>query len=453
MRFQPAAGRPHTLTAMLGSRVEAVTPYTTPWRFVMVADTPVQLLAHHSLVLNLNDPVRDCRHVVDQAGQGHPRGHADDGGRQGVRRFRRATMAPVRRVRRRLVRPRVRRRVGRHDRSTVDPERSAGPLDLPEVIRYAGERGIGIILYVNHRALERQLDEILPLYQQWGVKGVKFGFVNVGSQQWTDLAARGHSQGGRAPPDGRRPRRISPHRLLAHLSELDDRGRNRRRRDQPRQLVDADHPLHAHVSRRGRQHHLLLTTPGWTATPVMPTNWPRPSACYSPWQFLYWYDRPPASPRKKKKGDAGNVQTAIYDEQELDFYAAMPTVWDETRVLEGKIGEYAVIARRRGDQWFLGCMNANKPRTFALRLDFLDPGKSYVARVYADDPSVPHCACMSGSSASVVNADSVLRMAVSAQGGEAIRLCAKTCDSRLGALQQTGAFCPCSSTVATISID
>ena len=50
---------------------------------------------------------------------------------------------------------------------------------------YANERDTGIILYVNRKALERQLDQILPLYQKWGVKGVKYGFVRVGSQRWT----------------------------------------------------------------------------------------------------------------------------------------------------------------------------------------------------------------------------------------------------------------------------
>ncbi len=68
---------------------------------------------------------------------------------------------------------------------TVDPKRSKGPLDLQEVIRYGKEHGIGVIVYVNRRALERQLDEILPLYRTWGIDGIKYGFVNVGSQKWT----------------------------------------------------------------------------------------------------------------------------------------------------------------------------------------------------------------------------------------------------------------------------
>ena len=58
-------------------------------------------------------------------------------------------------------------------------------LDLQDVIAYARRRNVGVILYVNHRALERQLDEIFPLYEAWGIAGVKFGFVHVGSHRWT----------------------------------------------------------------------------------------------------------------------------------------------------------------------------------------------------------------------------------------------------------------------------
>lgn len=68
---------------------------------------------------------------------------------------------------------------------TVDPRRSPGPLDLHKAIEYADSKGIGILLYVNRRALEKQLDEVLPLLKSWGVKGVKYGFVNVGPQEWT----------------------------------------------------------------------------------------------------------------------------------------------------------------------------------------------------------------------------------------------------------------------------
>ena len=71
-------------------------------------------------------------------------------------------------------------------RVNVDPRRNPNnDLDLEEVVRYANGRGIGVWVYVNQRALAAQLDTILPLYHKWGIKGVKFGFVQVGSQMWT----------------------------------------------------------------------------------------------------------------------------------------------------------------------------------------------------------------------------------------------------------------------------
>src|SRR5690606_22421341 len=60
-----------------------------------------------------------------------------------------------------------------------------GGLKLQEVIDYAKSKNVGVILYVNRRHLERRLDELLPRYKSWGVAGLKFGFLNVGSQQST----------------------------------------------------------------------------------------------------------------------------------------------------------------------------------------------------------------------------------------------------------------------------
>ena len=53
------------------------------------------------------------------------------------------------------------------------------PLDIEVITQYGKSKGIGVILYVNDIALSRQLEDILPLYNQWGVAGIKFGFVEL----------------------------------------------------------------------------------------------------------------------------------------------------------------------------------------------------------------------------------------------------------------------------------
>jgi len=107
---------------------------------------------------------------------------------------------------------------------------------------------------------------------------------------------------------------------------------------------------------------------------------------FSPLQFLYWYDRPAQAP-DKKDGLWGKTGV-IGDEPELEFFDWIPTVWDETKVLYGKIGECAVIARRSGDQWFIGGINGERPESFNLKFNFLEPGKFYRAKIYSDDASV-----------------------------------------------------------------
>jgi hypothetical protein len=66
------------------------------------------------------------------------------------------------------------------------------------------------------------------------------------------------------------------------------------------------------------------------------------------------------------------------------FIEQVPTSWDETKVLDARIGDYVVMARRSGSDWFVGCITDEEPRMLELPLTFLDPGKQYDAHVYAD---------------------------------------------------------------------
>jgi alpha-glucosidase len=73
-----------------------------------------------------------------------------------------------------------------------------------------------------------------------------------------------------------------------------------------------------------------------------------------------------------------------YREQECtDFLAKIPVEWDETKLLEGKIGKYTILARRAGDEWFVGGITDWSSRTFKLDTDFLDPGK-YRVEIISD---------------------------------------------------------------------
>ncbi|NLD73869.1 MAG: alpha-glucosidase, partial [Chloroflexi bacterium] len=135
-------------------------------------------------------------------------------------------------------------------------------------------------------------------------------------------------------------------------------------------------------------------------------------AIFSPLQFVWWYDRP-----------------AQYGgEPEFEFLERVPTVWDETRVLDGRIGEYAVIARRKGREWYVGCLTNEEPRTLSLPLGFLEPGVRYTAARFCDAPE-PGAITDVHIAREGVTADAVLEVAMRARGGQAIILSAEKRDA------------------------
>jgi len=107
---------------------------------------------------------------------------------------------------------------------------------------------------------------------------------------------------------------------------------------------------------------------------------------FSPLQFLYWYDK--AAPALIKDDGLWGATNYIGSEPELEFFNNVPTVWDETKVLYSKIAEYGVIARKKGDEWFIGGINGEQERKLDISFSFLDPGMDYKALIYSDNPSV-----------------------------------------------------------------
>jgi alpha-glucosidase len=68
------------------------------------------------------------------------------------------------------------------------------------------------------------------------------------------------------------------------------------------------------------------------------------------------------------------------------FIRAVPVTWDETRVLDAAIGDYAVFARRSGESWFLGAVTDEDARVLRIPLGFLDPDRQYALAYYMDGP-------------------------------------------------------------------
>lgn len=343
---------------------DIISPYDTPWRVVMVGEKAVDLINHKELILNLNK-------------ESLPREDNWSWVRPG-KAFRSS----------RLDKSSIMKSIdycaefgidyveldagwyGPEGKVESDATRVAETRDftMPEICAYAKSKGVGVWLYVNQRALYRQLDEILPLYRQWGISGIKFGFVQIGNQHWTkwlhDAVAKCAEYEMMVDiHDEYRPTGLSrtwPNLLtqegIRGNEEMPDANHNTLLPFTRFLCGPADYTLCYFNNRvkNTKGHQLAMA-----------------AVYYSPLQFLFWYDLPFV--------DKG--------EEELQFWKDCPTVFDESIALDGQPGEYIIQARRSGTEWYIGCMTNTEARVVTISTDFLPKGK-YEVEIYNDDPTL-----------------------------------------------------------------
>jgi alpha-glucosidase len=396
----------YAVVARLMGPVVARTPYRSPWRVIFLGNTPGELLEHNYLLQNLSPSVRLAdtswirpgkilrevtlstkggREAVDFAAAHGLQYIEFDAGWYG---YENDDASDATRV---SVDPR-----------RLRPEPEYQGLDLPAVIQYARSKGIGVWLYVNRRALERQIDTLLPLFRSWGVVGVKYGFVNVNTQPWTEWLWSA-------------VRKAAEHHLMVDIhDEFRPTGLSRAYPNLLTQegiqgneeFPDATQGTILPFTRMlaGAGDHTFC----WL-DPRLKNTWGYQLAhalvIYSPLQFLYWYDRAAAL-----AADAGSPG--------MEWFARLPTVWDDTNVLAGRPGEPVAIARRQGKQWFVGVIADDTARTVRVPLDFLETGTPFRADLYVDGNGPRD---VKKQQRTVSSAD-VLELALMARGGAAIAL-------------------------------
>ncbi len=410
MKFTLSTGRENTVAVRLFGPVTESSPFATPWRLIMVAQTPGELIEHNDIFLNLNPPsaIKDASWIkpgkvmrevtLSTAGaeacisfckEHHIQYVEFDAGWYGYE-YSKSSEAT---------------------RVDVDPRRNPRKdLDLPTIIALARKNGIGIILYVNHRALETQIDDLFPLYQRWGIAGLKFGFVHVGSHRWTAWLHEAVKKAARYHlmvdiHDEYRPTGFS--RTYPNLLTQEGIYGNECMPDANHNATvpftrflagPADYTIcYYHQAGIKNVKGIKTTSAHQMALSVI---------YYSPLQFVFWYDKP----------------SDYQGEPEVEFFDHLPTVWDTTKVMFGDIGKYIGIARRSGEKWFVGAITNTDGRTLKIPLDFLDKRKAYVASVFEDGGDAIPTRTHVRISHSPVRSTSVMSVQLKPSGGIAMEI-------------------------------
>jgi alpha-glucosidase len=100
----------------------------------------------------------------------------------------------------------------------------------------------------------------------------------------------------------------------------------------------------------------------------------------------------------------------------MEFLSAVPTVWDETRALNARVGEYLTVARKKGDDWFIGSMTDWTPRDFEFQLRFLGSGQ-FEFTTYSDGVNADRYASDYRKEKKTVSESDVLKIHLAPGGG------------------------------------
>ncbi|WP_245843470.1 glycoside hydrolase family 97 protein [Niastella vici] len=394
-KFKLSKEIPNTIVTSMYTPADLISPVATPWRVMMVAETPGELITHNDLLLNLNDPSKIADPGFIQPGK--------------IMRVMTQTTKDAYENIDFAVKHNLQyilfdwKWYGPAFTFTSDATKVAIPdFDLPGIIKYGKEKGIGVWLYCNLQGLYAQSDSLFRVYHDWGVKGVKFGFVQAGSHRWTTWLEE-------------MIRKCAANKMMVNIH--DDWRPTGEQRTWPN-LMTAE-GIRGNEEMPEATHNTVLPFTRFIAGAADYTlcyyneriktthahQLAMAAVYYSPIQTMYWYDKPAFS----------------NNEPELEFWDKIPTSWDETKVLQGKPGEFITTARRKGDDWFIGTLTNNDTRTLQLSFDFLPKGKKYTATIYGDDDSV-QTKTKVGVQKKVINAATLLEVKLKPSGGQAIWL-------------------------------
>jgi len=118
---------------------------------------------------------------------------------------------------------------------------------------------------------------------------------------------------------------------------------------------------------------------------------------------------------------SGNISQGLKEPEFMELLGSIPTTWDETKILQGKIGEFIVTARKKGEDWYIGGLNNGQPREITLQANFIDDG-SYQAVLCKDGLNAHNYAADYDITKSQVQRGESIKINMTSGGGFMLRL-------------------------------
>jgi len=291
-------------------------------------------------------------------------------------------------------------------------------LDMAQICNYAKSKGVGIRVWVHWRALYPMIDSAFAQFERWGIRGMMVDFLNRDDQEMVNIqteilqkAAAHHLHiqfHGAYKPTG-----LS----RTYPNEFTREGTLNYENDKWGRPITPDDDLNVVFTRLlagPTDYHLggfrAVTPSGYRA------QYTRPLVLGTRCHMLAMY-----VVLESYLGMVCDYPAAYEGQDGFEFLKAVPTTWDETRVPEAIPGERVTIARRKGEEWFVGTINNGVGREVSLSLSWLPPGR-YTATVYSDAPDAGSAPDHLTVETRTVSAADSITLRLAAGGGQVMRL-------------------------------
>jgi len=261
-------------------------------------------------------------------------------------------------------------------KTTLNVKESNPDIDIPKLVKYGKSKGVDIILWSLWRPLDKEMETILNIFKKWGVKGIKIDFIQRADQYVVNFyermakkAAEYHlliDYHGAFKPTGLR---------RSYPNVINYEGVKGLENCKWEEKINSEHELTIPFTR--------MTAGVMDFTPGGLDNAHKEN-------FIARFDRPMVMGTRVHQVAMYVIYEAplqmlsdtpsnYYRENETTtFISAIPTVWDKSLVLEAKVADYIMMARKNGDTWYIGAMNDQTPKDFTIDFSFLDASDYHI---------------------------------------------------------------------------
>ncbi len=294
-------------------------------------------------------------------------------------------------------------------------------LDMKEICDYAHSKGVDVRVWVHFYALYPKLDTAFSQFEKWGLSGMMVDFMDRDDQEMVNMqeeilekAAKHHLHiqfHGAYKPTG-----LS----RTYPNELTREGTRNYEVDKwDNQGISPDHDITMPFTRGlagATDYHLG----GFRAVPQnkFRAQYTRPLMLGTRCHMLAMY-----VVLESNLGMVCDYPEAYEGQDGFEFIKEVPTTWDETKVLDAKVNEYITIARRKGNDWYIGTLTNHQARDIQVPLSFLQNG-NYTAEIYTDGNDTDTQPNHLQKGVKEITRKDVISLHVASGGGEVMRVVA-----------------------------